>query len=212
MIRLILIARLVSAPLPRVELVMQAAERAGVDADLVVAMVAVESRWDPAALGDDGASWGLFQLCSRWHPQFRGDLTAHCSYGARYLAECLARDGGSRLAGLSMYNSGRPNSDAGRLYAARVMALYRLVEAQGTIYQRRRTDMVVAHCGMARRDMVILTLDEGDSMLRRALATKHFGDPFCLRTLVRFSGPGSLFPAFIQDLRAAEGREPRVAP
>jgi soluble lytic murein transglycosylase-like protein len=133
MIRLILLARLVSAPLPRVELVMEAAERAGVDPSLAVALVAVESRFRVDACRrewDGTTSYGLFQINDGWHPQYRGDLIAHCNYGARYLAECLARDKGSRPAGLSRYNSGRPASVAGRSYASRVLALYRLVVAQ----------------------------------------------------------------------------------
>lgn len=134
MLRALMIARLVSAPLPTVELVMQAAERAGVDPYLVVAMVAVESRWNAAALGDDGWAWGLFQLHAKWHPQFRGDLTAHVAYGTRYLAECIAQEKGSWAAGIARYNSGSSRWASGRNHAARVMAIYRVVSSCGGRY------------------------------------------------------------------------------
>ena len=125
---LLLIARLLAAPTPLVALVDRCAREAGVDPDLALAVVAVESRFDTAALGDDGTSWGLWQLCGTWHPQYRDDLTAHCRCGARYLAECIARYG--TWGGVAAYNSGAPQWDSGKRHAARVREVYRLIKAQ----------------------------------------------------------------------------------
>jgi hypothetical protein len=130
---LLLVARLVAAPLPWVRMVCDAAERAGISPSLAVALVAVESRFRPDALGDDGTSWGLFQLCSRWHPWFRESLAEHCVYGTRYMQWCIAQEKGSWAAGIARYNSGAAGFASGRRHAARVMALYRIVAAQGTI-------------------------------------------------------------------------------
>ena len=123
----LLLAAILARPVALVDTVYWAARRAGIDPVLAVAVVEYESWFDPSkdvACGDT-TDWGLFQLNSRYHVQHRESIDKHIAYGVAYLAECLAREKGSRTAGLSRYNAGAAASVAGRLYAARVLAIWR---------------------------------------------------------------------------------------
>ena len=119
---------------PLVTLVMEQARRAGVDPMLTVALVEAESRFDPAALGDDGTSWGLFQLSSRWHPQERESVFWHAAYGSQYISWCIAQEKGSWSAALERYNSGR-GYDSGRVYSERVLGIYRDITMRGGMFE-----------------------------------------------------------------------------
>ncbi|MEP6942227.1 MAG: transglycosylase SLT domain-containing protein [Betaproteobacteria bacterium] len=102
------------------------AERLKLDPLLVVAVMAVESRFNPVAQSDSGAM-GLMQVIPRFHAEkFDGvahvavlDPRANIRAGARILKEYIAR-GGTEPAGLQLYNgaAGDPES----AYATRVLS------------------------------------------------------------------------------------------
>jgi soluble lytic murein transglycosylase-like protein len=104
----------------------QEAARAKLDPLLIVAVMAVESRFNPVAQSGSGAM-GLMQVIPRFHAE-KFDAAPHLSVlepranikvGARILKEYIGR-GGTELAGLQLYNGAA--SDAGSAYATRVLA------------------------------------------------------------------------------------------
>ena len=104
------------------------------DPALAVAIVEWESQFNPRAQRREKegvTDWGLWQLNSKYHPQYRDDLAAHIRYGAGFLL-CLLltyRKSGDAavLFSLSHFNSGRPWSKRGLAYAQRVLALRRRI-------------------------------------------------------------------------------------
>jgi hypothetical protein len=69
-----------------------------------------ESQFNPRAFRverNDHTSYGLWQLCSEYHPQYRDDLLLHLAYGADFWRQCLEK-GGTVARGYSLYNSGSP--------------------------------------------------------------------------------------------------------
>ncbi len=126
----------VSTRLPSVlTLIQTAADRYGVDHDLLRALVAQESAYDPGAVSEDGAI-GLGQLMpvvANWcgvENRFHRVENIDCS--ARHLSVLLTKyDGDERLA-LAAYNAGEPAVDKCRCvpnfpetqnYVARVMLM-----------------------------------------------------------------------------------------
>jgi len=102
------------------------AARLKLDPLLVVAVIAVESRFNPVAQSESGAM-GLMQVIPRFHAE-KFDNIAHVTVldphaniraGARILKEYIAR-GGTEPAGLQLYNgaAGDPES----AYATRVLS------------------------------------------------------------------------------------------
>jgi len=100
--------------------------RLGVDPLLIVAVMAVESRFNPIAESVSGAK-GLMQVIPRYHPEkFTSadreeaalDPETNIQVGALILKEYIRR-GGSLVAGLQMYN-GAPG-DASNAYANKVL-------------------------------------------------------------------------------------------
>jgi hypothetical protein len=100
------------------------------DRVLAVALVEYESGFNARLLRPaygGSTDWGLFQLNSAWHPQYRGNLAAHIREGAGFLL-CLMllyRKSGDAtvLFALAHYQSGKPWSRSGLRYAQRVFAL-----------------------------------------------------------------------------------------
>jgi soluble lytic murein transglycosylase-like protein len=104
-----------------------AAEEVGLDPLLVLAVIAVESRFNPIAESGMGAK-GLMQIIPRFHLDKLNaaggvdavfDPEANIRVGARILQEYVYRSG-TLVAGLQMYNGA--SRDANALYAQRVMA------------------------------------------------------------------------------------------
>jgi soluble lytic murein transglycosylase-like protein len=97
----------------------------GVDPLLIIAVIAVESRFNPIAQSDGGAM-GLMQVIPRYHPDkfnaARGesvlDPRTNIQLGARVLKEYIRR-GGTDAAGLQLYNGA--SADASNVYANRVL-------------------------------------------------------------------------------------------
>ena len=65
-------------------------EMGGLDA---VVVVEYESQFNPRAWRreTEGTSWGLFQLYSKCHKQYRDDLLLHIVAGVEFLKECEIR-------------------------------------------------------------------------------------------------------------------------
>ncbi len=97
----------------------------GVDPLLIVAVIAVESRFNPIAQSDGGAM-GLMQVIPRYHTdKFNAahggsvlDPRTNIQIGARVLKEYIRR-GGTDVAGLQLYNGA--STDASNVYANKVL-------------------------------------------------------------------------------------------
>jgi len=97
----------------------------GVDPLLIIAVMAVESRFNPIAQSDGGAI-GLMQVIPRFHAD-KFDLAhgksmldprTNIELGARVLKDYIRR-GGTDVAGLQLYNGA--SADAGNGYANKVL-------------------------------------------------------------------------------------------
>jgi Transglycosylase SLT domain len=99
--------------------------RIGVDPMLIVAVMAVESRFNPIAQSEGGAM-GLMQVIPRFHadkldPTTRAsvfDPHTNIQLGARILKEYIGR-GGTEVAGLQLYNGAL--TDPSNAYSNRVL-------------------------------------------------------------------------------------------
>jgi soluble lytic murein transglycosylase-like protein len=97
----------------------------GVDPLLIIAVMAVESRFNPIAQSDGGAI-GLMQVIPRFHADKFDvalgksvlDPRTNIQLGARVLKEYIKR-GGTDMAGLQLYNGA--SADAGNAYANKVL-------------------------------------------------------------------------------------------
>jgi soluble lytic murein transglycosylase-like protein len=117
--------------------------RIGLDPLLIIAVMAVESRFNPFAQSDGGAI-GLMQVIPRYHAdQFLPgggesvlDPRTNISLGARVLKEYIRR-GGTESAGLQLYNGAA--DDASNGYANKVLGeRQRLQEALRRWHERNR--------------------------------------------------------------------------
>lgn len=99
--------------------------RSGIDPLLLLAVMAIESRFNPVAQSDGGAM-GLMQVIPRYHAEKFAtadhadvlDPPTNIHVGARILRECIGR-GGNEIAGLQLYNGA--SSDPTNSYATRVL-------------------------------------------------------------------------------------------
>ncbi len=111
---------------------MREGSRNGVDPVLILAVIAVESRFNPIAESEHGAV-GLMQIVPRYHADKLAEVgassglspNANIAVGARILHESIVR-GGGEAAGLQLYN-GTPDDET-RAYAGRVQAERRRLE------------------------------------------------------------------------------------
>lgn len=117
------------------------ARRNRLDPMLIVAVMAVESGFNPAAQSDRGAV-GLMQVIPRYHPdKFSPNLgesvrdpSTNIRVGSRALKEYIVR-GGTEAAGLQLYNGA--TGDPSSAYAAKVTAeRQRLQEAMRRVRER----------------------------------------------------------------------------
>lgn len=101
------------------------AKRNRLDPLLVIAVIAIESRFNPVAQSDQGAT-GLMQVIPRFHAdKFSAadgetvlDPRTNIKVGAQVLKEYIVR-GGNESAGLQLYNGSSASTNT---YAAKVMA------------------------------------------------------------------------------------------
>ena len=99
--------------------------RIGLDPLLILAVIAVESRFNPIAESDMGAQ-GLMQVIPRFHKEHLDsaasesvlDPHANIRLGARVLKDYI-RSGGTEVAGLQRYNGS--TGDETNAYAAKVL-------------------------------------------------------------------------------------------
>jgi len=99
--------------------------RIGLDPLLIIAVIAVESRFNPIAESDMGAQ-GLMQVIPRFHKEHLDsaasesvlDPHANIRLGARVLKDYI-KSGGTEVAGLQRYNGS--TSDESNAYAAKVL-------------------------------------------------------------------------------------------
>jgi soluble lytic murein transglycosylase-like protein len=117
--------------------------RVGLDPLLILAVMAVESRFNPIAQSDGGAM-GLMQVIPRYHAaQFASaggvsvlDPRTNIGLGARVLKDCIRR-GGTEAAGLQLYNGAADDPSNG--YANKVLGeRQRLQEALRRAHERSR--------------------------------------------------------------------------
>jgi soluble lytic murein transglycosylase-like protein len=116
------------------------ADRHALDPMLIVAVIAVESGFNPIARSDTGAM-GLMQVIPRFHvdklPATKGasvfDPHVNIQLGASVLKDCIRR-GGTEIAGLQRYNGAR--SDATYAYARKVLGEKRRL--QDAVQRMRR--------------------------------------------------------------------------
>ena len=122
----------------------------GVDPLLLLAVIAVESSFNPIAESDAGAK-GLMQVIPRFHPEKLAghggaaavlDPEVDMLVGARILKEYIVR-AGSVAAGLQMY-SGAPD-DPEQDYAQKVIAERERIERAALGRQRRGSADLAAH-------------------------------------------------------------------
>lgn len=117
--------------------------RIGLDPLLIVAVMAIESRFNPIAQSDGGAI-GLMQVIPRYHADkfdpARGgsvlDPQTNIQLGARVLKDYIRR-GGTEAAGLQLYNGA--SADASNGYANKVLGeRQRLLDALRHFRERGR--------------------------------------------------------------------------
>jgi soluble lytic murein transglycosylase-like protein len=116
-----------------VETAYREGRRNSVDPLLILAVIAVESRFNPIAESEQGAV-GLMQIVPRFHADKLAEIgassvlppPANIALGARILRESIER-GGGETAGLQLYN-GSPD-DGTKAYANRVQTERRRLEA-----------------------------------------------------------------------------------
>jgi soluble lytic murein transglycosylase-like protein len=130
-------------------LVYPLAQQYDIDANLVRAIIAVESNFDAQAVSTAGAQ-GLMQLmpetATRYQVQQPFDPRANVEGGIRYLKDLWQRFGGNLPRVLAAYNAGEgavarfggiPPYPETRRYVARVLALYGVNTTSAKIYRYR---------------------------------------------------------------------------
>lgn len=101
-------------------MIVNIAQQEGVDPSLALAVAQQESGFNPSAVGDNGKSFGLFQIHSPSHPDYKGgtDPEANARYGIRYLKNLLDANNGNVHDALWSYNAGSGNKAKGILPAS----------------------------------------------------------------------------------------------
>ena len=95
-------------------------EESGIDG---VAVVEMESQFNPHAFNWEPRgfnSYGLFQIDSEWHNQYRNDLAGHIEEGSIILAECKAKAPGDVARAVAIYNGGDNPGAKAREWGAKV--------------------------------------------------------------------------------------------
>lgn len=91
------------------------AKEEGVDPALALSVAQIESGFNPSAVGDNGNSFGLFQIHRPSHPDYKGgtDPEANARYGIRLLKRLLDANNGSVNKAIWAYNAGQGNVNKG---------------------------------------------------------------------------------------------------
>ena len=104
------------------QIIIEEANRAGVDPVLMLAIANQESGFNPNAVGDKnvGGSYGLFQIHRPSHPDYTGgfDPRANAAYASKMMKGLLAKYGGDIDKAIMAYNAGGGNVDKGTIPAS----------------------------------------------------------------------------------------------
>lgn len=102
-------------------MIVRIAKEEGVDPALALSIAHVETggSFNPNAVGDNGNSFGLFQIHKPSHPDYKGgtDPEANARYGIRLFKRLLDANNGSVNKAIWAYNAGQGNVDRGILPA-----------------------------------------------------------------------------------------------
>lgn len=98
-------------------MIVRVAKEEGVDPAIMLAIAQQESGFNPNAVGDGGKSFGLFQIYSSAHPDYKGgtDPEANARYATRLFKGLLNQNNGSVNRALWAYNAGQGNVNKGIL-------------------------------------------------------------------------------------------------
>lgn len=98
-------------------MIVRIAKEEGVDPAIMLAIAQQESGFNPNAVGDGGKSFGLFQIYSSAHPDYKGgtDPEANTRYATRLFKGLLNQNKGSVNRALWAYNAGQGNVNKGIL-------------------------------------------------------------------------------------------------
>lgn len=101
-------------------LIIRIAEEEGVPANVLLAIAEKESGFNPKALGDNGKSYGMFQIYTTAHPDYRGgfDPEQNTRYAARMVKGLMKRYPNDIAKVFERYNG---SGQMARSYAADVM-------------------------------------------------------------------------------------------
>lgn len=102
-------------------MIVRVAKEEGVDPALALSIAHVETggSFNPNAVGDNGNSFGLFQIHKPSHPDYKGgtDPEANARYGIRLFKRLLDANNGSVNKAIWAYNAGQGNVNKGVLPA-----------------------------------------------------------------------------------------------
>lgn len=98
-------------------MIVRIAKEEGVDPAIMLSIAQQESGFNPNAVGDGGKSFGLFQIYSSAHPDYKGgtDPEANTRYATRLFKGLLNQNNGSVNRALWAYNAGQGNVNRGVL-------------------------------------------------------------------------------------------------
>lgn len=101
-------------------MIVRIAKEEGVDPAIMLSIAQQESGFNPNAVGDGGKSFGLFQIYSSAHPDYKGgtDPEANTRYATRLFKGLLQQNNGSVNRALWAYNAGQGNVNKGVLPAS----------------------------------------------------------------------------------------------
>lgn len=101
-------------------MIVRIAKEEGVDPAIMLSIAQQESGFNPNAVGDGGKSFGLFQIYSSAHPDYKGgtDPEANTRYATRLFKGLLKQNNGSVNKALWAYNAGQGNVNKGILPAS----------------------------------------------------------------------------------------------
>lgn len=101
-------------------MIVRIAKEEGVDPAIMLSIAQQESGFNPNAVGDGGKSFGLFQIHSSAHPDYKGgtDPEANTRYATRLFKGLLNQNNGSVNRALWAYNAGQGNVNKGVLPAS----------------------------------------------------------------------------------------------
>lgn len=101
-------------------MIVRIAKEEGVDPAIMLSIAQQESGFNPNTVGDGGKSFGLFQIYSSAHPDYKGgtDPEANTRYATRLFKGLLRQNNGSVNRALWAYNAGQGNVNKGVLPAS----------------------------------------------------------------------------------------------